>query len=569
MKHLPYSILALLVLAGCGGGGSGSIVGTQYPQVTINWPAQTRAVNAPEDVNHATIWLIFGNAAQGSEGYLKWEADRPSGSGAQSVTYTGPSRTNHAGTANLIVHFSYGPEGGPNSQLSSATIPVNVTDSGDIRAADGTDLGTITPSPANLTNVSVVPSTTDLHKGESTTFTTMGTVTDGETTSYAALDPRYVDYSLVSGQSLATLSGSTLTATGSGAVKVKVTYRGVSGTTNVSTWPALVPTTKLTVSATGLVWDSSRNTFWATFGPTGSPFANCLATIDPVTGTVNPVMVINNAYALALSSDNTTAYVGTSNSLLIRKIDLATRTIGATYTLPNPTGNSTLVAALAVNPNNANEFLAKGNYLLDALNMGRDGVWVAQGGSVGDVTSLSYADSSHAVSFNQYPPAVISFLSLGANSISTTDSVNNFQNAYDIAVGDGRVFTAGGNSYSSSSGAAVGTYTSPTASPTDQYRNGTYFFTVGFARTATDPVHHISWQLNAYFGSPTPVVLDGYDANTLSNMGSVCPDIPGGTPSEGATPAVYGPSAMIRYGDKGLAFKYSDAIYLLPTAPGF
>jgi hypothetical protein len=410
-KLLLFIVSVLSVgLVGCGGGSSATDIN---PKVTIDWPAQTRGLQAPTYAGSAIISITPTSATNP----ITWIVDRPAGTGAQSLSYPGPVVLRTV-PAVLNVVFKTG-AAGLGTTVATTSIGINIANDGSLLGLDGAPLGTISYSKT-LTNLDITA--TNITAGSTPTTIT---VNGRKGPDYIALPQDLIDLSITNGSEFATLTGATLTGVAEGKVTIQASFESLTKTQEISVSPALGTYQRYALGAVHIAWDITRSKFWGTFG-VDSNYPNSIADIDPTTGAVGtPIEVGSIPNVIAVSVDGTTAYVGLEGGKTIRVVDLATRQ--ATGNIEVGNNSNIAIASIVANPYNASEIsvciVNSSSSTLGGPYIFRNGVKVAstEGSfttaytSASEMISVQSGGSGTLIRVAISPPSILSLQTLGVD----------------------------------------------------------------------------------------------------------------------------------------------------------
>lgn len=120
-----------------------------------------------------------------------------------------------------------------------------------------------------------------------------------------------------------------------------ITFAQTTSFTPVQSTPLPAPTTDsagaihVALPVGGIVFDPQRNVIWASVQASAGSIGNSLVSIDAVSGNVStPVYVGSNPGPVAISGDQSRAFVGLAGSPAIVPVNLATQTAGTPYPVP-------------------------------------------------------------------------------------------------------------------------------------------------------------------------------------------------------------------------------------------
>lgn len=532
-RHIAPSLIALLaILYGCGGSSVG-VASTTSPSVTISWPAITRDFSAPELANSAAITLTI----PGSATPYTWSVDRPSGNAAVNQPAVGPTLARLDTPATIQIDFTRKPDPSTTGPLMGRVIlNVRLLPSGAIVRQDGTALGVIGYLGDGLTDLQLKIGSS-CHVGEAVQVTAQATNAFNE----YAVPMAYATVRVDSLGGTAQVNGNTLTGLSVGPVRISGSYGGVSATEDAHVYPAYATPTRFALEASSIAWDSTRGTFWASFGSNGRPYQNCIAQVSPTTGTISNVIAgLPDASTLKVSPDGTIAAVACGADLYT--VNLSSGSIGSPLTPPGFYGPAT-ITDIDFNPFNSSELSICGRSLVSFPSYGpavlRNGTWLS--GASGAATESVYvtADTLVAVGNTDLPKTAYEF-KISGSSLSRTKYVEE-----PGEIGQNLIL--------------VGTYLiSPRGSivSASDFRSLLTMQDVG-GGIAYDSPQRCFWLLHSTTEDRV-LLVSALDSVTFQDRAAVSLRF---LPNEYAL-------GLTRYGSKGLALQTNLSLYVLPTAPG-
>ena len=304
--------------------------------------------------------------------------------------------------------------------------------------------------------------------------------------------------------------------------------------------------TRYAFPANRIATDHLHNQVWGTFG-SSSPYPNTVVEIDASTGRIGtPIPVGSEPDAIGLSADGKVAYVGLDGSSKVRKVDLQTRTAGATISYSSIENDPNMVPdKISVNPVNSGDFaigvvstqggFKRGPYYFHngvVLNPPADPIDGCE--SIGWINSTDFIrmQSGGSGLFTRYgvTPSAVSILQTVYTHFTFTGNFH-FTNANSVITDDGRIF-----------------------STSDFTLIGTIGFGQGLLSVDTDPNRNMAW---GSMGGTSPATIRAYELSNFTPTAELVVDMNGEN---------YG--QFMRLGTNGLVISSRDAIYVMKTAPG-
>jgi len=549
--------IVLFTLWGCGGSSGSSATSVAIlPKVTINWPDLTRGFEASKFAASARITVT--PAVSGGQTAL-WIVDRPASNLAQTTTYSGTD-VKVTGPVAIQVEF-FSRSGVTGAGISYVAISGRISADGTLSDSEGNPLGNIA-SQGRIE--SIVASGNDPLTGQlytdvngSAKAVLSGRMSDG---TVVALDqeklaPR-VTSSMTLGSQFASSQGVSVTGIAEGTANVSYTLDGLTASLQVNVSPRKVAMRVLDVQASALSYDPSRGQFWAAFGPTGSN-AYGFASVNPTTGAIGTsVSLAGEADLLTVSEDGVAAYAGFSSSGTVKKINLATGTVGSPISigLEGP-GRPT---SISINPQNSDEAAVTVKGTASSAHWGpiiiRAGATLPNymQGPYSDMSRAAYLDSTTLVGASgessNFPAARATVSATGCSQVASGVSVLPSFGLDALVVKSGQVFTSNGAVFSAS--------TLTTSGQLDF--NDIYSVSSRPSLVATDSSNSIVWLLFPTQSGGNFYRIRAVNSNTLTFMGAVTID---GT-------IVGTPKGLYRFGTKGIAVHTEQGIYAIDNAPG-
>ena len=502
------------------------------PKAVIAWPSQTREINAPAYAASAVITLT----PDSSRTPVTWTADRPAGTGAQTLTYLGPQVPKNT-TGTLSVMFKSLAAGG-GTTVASASVDVKVGEDGTILNPTGAPLGTVGYS-TSLTGL-VVDAPNVAIGGTANVV-----VTGQSATGIVALPQDLITLSVTSGANFISLSNGVVTGLAEGSSTIQASYESFTASDTLTVSIPAVSFTRYDFPARKIAGDLVHNKVWGTFSGS-STYPNSIVDIDVSTGTIGtPIFVGAEPDAIGISPDGTVAYVGLNTTQTIKVVDLTTRTVGATLNYTQLDAN-TYPCAIAVNPTNNNEVAIgvksaqngaqRGPYVIRtdgtaiAATFNNDGFQTLGWLSGTEIVRMQSGGGGGITKYGVTATTVDKLLNVATNKTTFADL--QFTTNSRIVSGDGRVF----------SDATFDTLASLDAPE-------------GFLATVADPTHDMAWA--AVGGTTNPLKLRTFELTNYTTTGLY-------------TVAMNNEAYLqiIRFGTTGIAIRSTNSIYVIPTAPG-
>ena len=302
-----------------------------------------------------------------------------------------------------------------------------------------------------------------------------------------------------------------------------------------------------------LVYDSVGKRLWASIPQGALTSPDTVVPIDPVSGTTGtPIYVGGAAERLALSRDGQFLYVAQDAAGTVRPINLRTGAAGAAFSLGREPGGPWHVLDMAVAPNEPTT-LAVVRY---QENTGRqEVVAIYRRGVPGSrvttswnrVDSIEFGDdpsrlyglysSSSAHPFNRF--------AVDASGVTPIDVANNVFFGSDMRYDAGRMYSNWGSVIDPEGRTRLGHFALPRLDLPGPFvapdsTVGRVFF---LAQLEDDPTKPRAWSILAY------------DQETFRQIGAL------------RVPGVSGiPSALVRWGANGLAFRDSTGVWLIQSS---
>jgi DNA-binding beta-propeller fold protein YncE len=191
-----------------------------------------------------------------------------------------------------------------------------------------------------------------------------------------------------------------------------------------------------------LAYEASTERIYASVPGSGTPTADTITPIDPLTGSLEPsVFVGDEPGQLALSDTGTALYVAFDGGRSVRRFDVPTRTAGLQFTLGTiPFFGDYKVRDLEVQPG------SPGTVAISRVDSGQngrgavvyqDGVQLANVVSVSDVGQIAFGDSPERL-YGSYQ-STLTRMSVSVTGLSVVDQDDNLGLQSDIEFQAGRL----------------------------------------------------------------------------------------------------------------------------------
>ncbi len=324
-----------------------------------------------------------------------------------------------------------------------------------------------------------------------------------------------------------------------GTYPITVTNPGPGGGGTSASLPF---TTYLALANNDLVYSSWSKKLYASIPSTGGSLGNCIVEIDPLTGNVTrSVYVGSEPKKLALSSDGRTLWVGLDGASAVRKVDLTTTTMtaGLQFSVGQPSNNYSAVYGaydVAVMPGSPDTIA------VSSVN----GITIYDSGVARSKVATSYGnafiafDSTGGKLYTMGGSYSYAILTIDATGVSASAPINISGYTNGLRYDNGRVYLSNGTTLNADTGALIATF----------YLSG--------SQVATGPVTPDSangkvFILTSNYGSNAQVMA--FNSNTFVSAGSI-----------GVSGLdIYGASALLRWGQNGIAFRTNSQIYILQS----
>jgi hypothetical protein len=310
--------------------------------------------------------------------------------------------------------------------------------------------------------------------------------------------------------------------------------------------PAPVATSigRLALPTGDLIYDSTRQTLYASVTSAAGARGNSLTAINPLTGSLGPSHFVGSEPArMALSGDGQYLYVALDGAGGVRRFNLATQSAGLQFSLGNsPNGYGPLtVRDMKVLPDNSESVVlsrVRGSSYAPRF----EGVAVYDNGvrrptttnNFGGAGALAFSDSP-ATLYGQDSETGTGFykMTISASGVVNVSSTSFLANATDIKFSNGLVYTSGGQVFNPETLALVGSYAASGVMLLDAPNSRIYFLSGGNTKT-----------------------IRAFDQHTFLPLGSISITNAPGTAS-----------SLVRWGTNGLAFRTSsNQVFLIQTA---
>lgn len=316
----------LLAVAGCGGGGSNSVVPTATPQISIDWAARSRAFSGPSSAQSVKI-TIRNATTSGAD--VTFNKDRTATPDAYTGNYTSPQAVKVGPHQVDVQFFADAAAGG--AQVGSASIAAAVKNNGELVRADGSPLGNVQTASSIHTVTLVAGQSVEVGATKQLTFTA-----ENGASQVVAVSAGSAFFSVTAG-------GANLTASASGVAQgvalgdatVVVTVDNVASAPATVSVTAPTPTVRSFAANTiSIANDTSRHLIYATVPADDATNPNAFVAYNPATGAiVNSVTLPSEPGLIALSDDFQYAYVSQNATGRIMRVDLGTFTVGQSFFL--------------------------------------------------------------------------------------------------------------------------------------------------------------------------------------------------------------------------------------------
>jgi hypothetical protein len=260
---------------------------------------------------------------------------------------------------------------------------------------------------------------------------------------------------------------------------------------------------------------------------------------------------------MAISEDGSVLYVGLRGARAVRRVDLSSRTPGLQFTLTNQSNDQLVALDLAVQPGNPNTV---GVTTGSVASSGTYGPAVYDNGvrrpkmlSIYQGTDLVWTSPNRIVAYNgSHTGSELIETSVDASGVTFVREVREGLSAFStdlVQVGD-RLYGSDGSIVDAASLARIGSFALRTGGSTGNFYG---------------PAVNISPGL-AYF---LEIGNDGASIHAFSTDTFVKVASRRVTGVSSSThPANFGDAYLVRWGARGLAFRTTEAVYLIDDAPG-
>ncbi len=320
-----------VVIAGCGGRGSGAAGSAARPSVTVDWPTRGRDVTGPSSALSCQFTL---HAQEFSAADLVISGDRPSAPAAVNSTYTAKARAK-PGLWNLSGSF-YPLAGEVGSPVGSVSQQVRIQKDGSLTMPDGSALNV----SFNPVIVSAQVSAGQTVMVGSSAFLVASAY--DASNNVVVVTPGSFVFSLSSGGSYLSVAPSGL-ATGL-AIGSDSVAAAIDGVTSDAQSVAVTPVIKsVAIDSADIAYDPSRDTLWVVGSFNSFTYGGQVVPVDPSTGKIgSPISLTDFAILVAVTNDSNYLYVAGYSGTLERVV-LATGTVDQTIQLPSGTQAGSIV----------------------------------------------------------------------------------------------------------------------------------------------------------------------------------------------------------------------------------
>jgi len=405
----------------------------------------------------------------------------------------------------------------------------------------------VNPPAPTLTSIS--PNAGPVNTAVTLTLTGTG-FTPNSTVAYNGIT---VPVGYVSSTSLtATLPASRLPGNGSVTVKTPAPGGGSSASVTFTGYIAIANNAMVYNPTNGLLYLSVPSS-------AGPPYGNSVVPVDPVTGELGtPIFVGSEPDKLALTSDGKYLWVSLDGAYAVRKVDLTAKTAGLQFTLMNSAGASFSALALAALPGASDSVVVSledsgyGSY----VNIYDIGIPRANAGTSTAYESYGYGILADASRHEIYVAGPDAYTTYSYDGNGLTPKASNTSNNYDsypwdgIQIVGGVLYADSGNAFDAESGKVLGTF----------YSSGTL---TALGSTAVDATLGKTFILEGspdVHGGEIPDQIQVFNTADYS-LASKAP-IPFFEPVSAGTTGPP-PSALVRWGSNGLAFRTGYGVFSL------
>jgi hypothetical protein len=328
--------------------------------------------------------------------------------------------------------------------------------------------------------------------------------------------------------------------------------------------------TSVALATAALVADPKRHLLYVTVPATAGAMGNSVATIDPTTASVTAsILVGSDPNALALTDDGSTLHVGIDGASSVTSLVLATGTVGALVPLgPGTNGEGPCTAGeIHAVPGSTTRYLVSrvvrdlspdfaGLALFDGTTP--LGTWTGFVG--GEAVAFVNASTFYGLNNEDSSLDLYSFtISPGGTITQGADFAGEISGFDEQLVAQGGwIFGNSGQTVSAATGAPVGAYTPPVATPGDD---------VTFMSVVPDPNGTDVWFLDApeLAGIGGNVTIDDYDRATFLLRASYpVPEVDTTTGDPSTGPEA---TSLVQWSPTGFAFRTADAVYIVTFPP--
>ena len=489
----------MLLLTGCGGGGGSEGGGPTpetkaAPQVSVAWPERSKAVSAPSSA--LSVKATF-TRTDGS-GTTTFVQDRPAGTGAQTVTYTGGQVP--VGSYNVLLDF-YAQTNGQGSHMGLAAFPAKLLANGSLTQPDGEPIGDVNFSGGRVSSISLqsetitVGVTTQLVPSVRWTSQGPAVVADGA----------FVFSVTEGGDKISVTPDGKLTGTASGSARVSVAMDGVVSAggfiTVVNPAPEFIT---VGMKSVGIAYDPVRNVVWSAVASDSAQYPDQIVPLNPATGSLGLTIPFANPNGLALSSDGQYLFTMRGNDLM--RVNIVTHDAVINYTLdpgvtmkqlvavPNSVATVAVVTVVTDNPKNDG-----GTTIVDMAGPRGTSKLVGQCVVFNDSGTVMYGMKAQSDS-NQLATCTIDASGITVVSRQTSQA---YYHGAPIGYQSGKIFGITGKVVDAATNALVGTF-------------------AGGMRSSHGAMVPDLGENRAYFvdSQNSPKLLRSYDSSTYAKIGT-------------------------------------------------
>lgn len=331
IKAILLATCSTLVLAGCGGGGSGdNRPATATPTISIAWPERSRALYAPSSA--LSVRFTLDSLDVPSQADIIYVGDRGANLAAHTTNYPAPTK-GQVGRYNLQATF-FSEGAGNGTVVGTAAATVRLQANGSFTQPDGTPLGTI-DFEGKVTTLTVEPGVT-LRVGETKELAAFASDEEGQP---VVLSEGSFVFSVTDGEeNLTVTKAGAATGVQAGTATVVVTADGVtSAPETVTVLNDETTVVSVDMLAADLAYDSTRNLVYAAVTTDEMPQLTKVIPINPVDGTAGtPIIVGNTPRSVAVSDNGQYLFVGGQDGT-VKRVVLASGQVDLTLPAVNNT----------------------------------------------------------------------------------------------------------------------------------------------------------------------------------------------------------------------------------------